>query len=232
VSLAELRREVRAAANPEAAEKSKRFFKTGPGQYSEGDIFLGIRVPVLRQIAKQFKQLSTASLFKLLQSKYHEERLLALFMLVAKFEKSENEERKNIYELYLQNTEKINNWDLVDSSAHQIVGGQLFERSRKPLLKLAKSKCLWRRRIAIIATFHFIRRDDFETTLEIAELLLQDKEDLIHKAVGWMLREVGERDHSLEVSFLEIYADTMPRTMLRYAIEKFPEIQRRRFLGK
>jgi len=172
--------------------------KIGPGEYGEGDIFLGIRVPVTRKVARKFRGLPFTQVLELLKSKYHEERLLALFMLVALFKKGNDKERKNIYDAYLDNTDTINNWDLVDGSAHQIVGGYLFERDRRPLYELAKSKSLWERRISIITTYHFIRKSDFADTLKLSEILLPDKEDLIHKAVGWMLREIGKLD--LEVA--------------------------------
>jgi 3-methyladenine DNA glycosylase AlkD len=217
-------------ADPGKAIFLQRFFKTGPGEYAEGDRFLGVTVPNQRKIARQFKVLPFPEALKLLKSKWHEERLTALFILVNQFEKGSLAEQKQIYDLYLKHTAHINNWDLVDSSAHQIVGGWLLERSRKPLYKLARSKSLWERRISIIATYHFIKQEDFKDTLAISEILLKDDEDLIHKAVGWMLREVGNRDHPLEVSFLKRHSHEMPRTMLRYAIEKFPEKLRKEFL--
>ena len=218
-------------ANPEIAEHSQRFFKTGKGEYGAGDKFLGIRVPVLRSQAKKFKHLSLQEVQRVLKSSFHEERLCALFMLVNKFAKADEAKQKTIYEMYLAHTKYVNNWDLVDSSAHQIVGGYLLERNRKPLYRLVKSKSLWERRIAIIATYHFIKRDDFTDTLDLSERLLKDPEDLIHKAVGWMLREVGKRNLSLEKAFLKQHYQKMPRTMLRYAIEKFPEQQRKKYLN-
>jgi len=217
-------------SNPEIAEHSLRFFKTGRGEYGEGDIFLGIRVPVMRKVARKFRELPLEQVHKLLKSKFHEERLLALFMLVALFKKGDDKKKKNIYDTYLGHTDYINNWDLVDSSAHQIVGGYLFERDRKRLYQLAKSKSLWERRIAMIATYTFIKKNDFEETLRLSEILLTDEEDLMHKAVGWMLREVGNRQLEVEEKFLRKHYKKLPRTMLRYAIEKFEEKKRKGYL--
>jgi len=230
VSLKDVKAQMQELSNPKIAEHSLRFFKTGPGEYGEGDIFLGIRAPVMRKVARKFKELPFEQVLKLLKSQFHEERLLALFMLVAGFKKGDEEQQKKIYEAYLSHTDFINNWDLVDSSAHQIVGGYLFERDRKPLYKLAKSKSLWERRISIIATYHFIKRDDFEDTIKLSDILLADKEDLMHKAVGWMLREIGNRALEVEEKFLRKHYKKMPRTMLRYAIEKFEEKKRKSYL--
>jgi len=216
--------------DPERAQHSQRFFKTGRGEYGAGDIFLGIRVPRLRALAKKFKQAATQDALDLLQSKYHEARLLALFLLVNQYQHADTTGKKQIYEHYLSNIEHINNWDLVDSSAAQIVGHYLFHKDAAPLEKLAKSENLWERRVAIIASYHFIRQHEFQVTLKLSEMLLHDKEDLIHKAVGWMLREVGNRSRPTEVAFLSKNYQTMPRTMLRYAIEKFPERQRQAYL--
>jgi 3-methyladenine DNA glycosylase AlkD len=195
-------------------------------------VFVGVRVPVIRRIAKEFKLLSLSEVVRLLHSKIHEERLAALAILVLQTAKGDVETRKRIYDLYLANTKYINNWDLVDLSAPQLVGAYLEDRSRRPLHRLAKSSWLWDRRISILATFHFIRLGDFDDTLRIAEMLLGDKEDLIHKAVGWMLREVGKRDQEVLETFLDKHGRIMPRTMLRYAIEKFPEKKRQEFLAK
>ena len=216
--------------NPEIADHSQRFFKTGPGEYGEGDVFRGIRVPVLRKVARQFKGVSLDTVIELLHSEYHEDRLMALFILVDKYKKKDPEQRQRIYDLYLQNTEYINNWDLVDSSAHKIVGPHLENRDRSILYKLVKSDMLWERRIAMMATFFFIHKDDFEDALNLAEILLHDEEDLIHKVVGWMLRELGKRNFDLEDGFLQQHYKEMPRTMLRYAIEKFPEDRRQAYL--
>jgi 3-methyladenine DNA glycosylase AlkD len=221
---------LRDIADPEIAEHSQRFFKTGKGEYGEGDKFLGIRVPKVRGITKQFKQLSLVETEKLLHSDYHEERLCALIILVNKMKKAEEQERRKIYEVYLDNTKYINNWDLVDTSSEHIIGSWLVNRDRSILYKLAKSDDLWERRVAVMSTFHFIKNGDFEDTLAIAELLLSDDHDLIHKAVGWMLREIGNRDRETEEKFLDKHIQTMPRTMLRYAIEKFPEDRRQYYL--
>ena len=230
VSLKEVKAHMQKLSNPKIAEHSLRFFKTGPGEYGEGDLFLGIRVPVTKKVARKFKELPVDEVLKLLKSKYHEERLLALIMLVNRFKKETDKEQKKIYEAYLSHTKYINNWDLVDGSAHQIVGGYLFERDRKPLYQLAKSKSLWERRISMIATYTFIKRDDFEDTLNLSAILLTDEEDLMHKAVGWMLREVGKKDVEVEEKFLRTHYKKMPRTMLRYAIEKFEEEKRQGYL--
>jgi len=217
-------------ANKEIAEHSQRFFKTGKGEYGESDIFLGIRVPVLRKLVNKYRGISLEEVSKLLHSKFHEERLLAVLMLVQLFKTGGDEEQNQIYCLYLENTKFINNWDLVDISAGNIVGAYLYEKDRVPLYRLVKSQNLWERRISIISTFHFIRNYDFDDTLKIAEILLNDKEDLIHKAVGWMLREVGKRELEIEEEFLQEHYMKMPRTMLRYAIEKFPETRRKMYL--
>lgn len=218
-------------ADPERAEHSARYFKTGRGQYGEGDRFLGIRVPEIRTQVKKCEAVSLADIQMLLLSVFHEERLFALLLLVRKFDKGNDQEKKAIYDLYLKHTHCVNNWDLVDSSASQIVGGYLEARDRKMLFKLVISASIWERRIAIISTFYFIRNDQFEDALKLAGHLLQDKEDLIHKAVGWMLREVGKRNVAVEKAFLRVHYKIMPRTMLRYAIEKFPEQERKKYLA-
>ena len=228
--VANIKYEMRKLANKEIAEHSLRFFKTGKGQYGEGDIFLGIRVPVLRKIAKKFRRISLAEVSKLLESKFHEERLLSILMLVNLFKSGDEDDQELIYELYCDKTDFINNWDIVDISAGNIVGAFLFEKDKAPLYRLVFSENLWERRIAIVATFYFIRNDEFDDTLKIAEILFTDKEDLIHKAVGWMLREVGKRVIEIEEEFLEEHYLKMPRTMLRYAIERFPETRRKMYL--
>lgn len=223
---------LRALANQDAAAQAHRYFKAAEGQYGAGDLFLGIRVPVVRQQVKLFKATPLAELSILLASPFHEERLCALLILVYQFEKAQDQQQRDtIYDLYMANRVHINNWDLVDTSAPFIVGGYLIGKTRKPLYKLAKSKLLWDRRIAIMATFRFIRAKDYADALALAELLLQDKEDLIHKAVGWMLREIGNRAPAVEREFLKQHHSVMPRTMLRYAIEKFPEKERQRYLS-
>jgi 3-methyladenine DNA glycosylase AlkD len=217
-------------ADPEKARVLQRFFKTGPGEYGEGDVFLGIQVPALRKLAGENPDLGEKALLVLLKSSIHEERMLSLLVLIRKYSRGSDEERKKIYDFYLANTSFINNWDLVDLSAEHVVGRFLMMAGKRPLYQLAKSKSLWERRIAIVATFHFIKQNEFSDTLRIASILLVDKEDLIRKAVGWMLREVGKRDLEAEERFLREHYRKMPRTMLRYAIERFPEEKRRRYL--
>jgi 3-methyladenine DNA glycosylase AlkD len=228
--LDEIRAKLQTLATPERAAGAQRFFKTGKGEYGEGDKFLGVTVPDLRRITRELQELPLRDVRKLLTSEWHEERVLALLILVRQFERADQPSKDAIYDAYLRSTRHINNWDLVDCSAPYIVGAHLAGRSRAPLRQLAKSSSLWERRIAIIATLHFIRRGEFDETLRIAEMLVNDRHDLIHKAVGWMLREVGSRDRAVEERFLVEHAATMPRTMLRYAIEKFPEPLRRQYL--
>ncbi len=221
---------LREHADKSDAEFLRRYFKTGPGQYGEGDRFIGVRVPATRRVARRFRDLSLPETLELLRSAIHEERFLALIILTEKYRGSTPEEQGEIYREYLNHTRFINNWDLVDTSADRIVGAHLSGRSRRPLYRLARSGLLWERRIAVMATFHFIRNGEFAETVKIAGMLLDDPEDLIHKAAGWMLREVGKRDRDVEESFLREHYRRMPRTMLRYAIEKFPEDLRRRYL--
>jgi 3-methyladenine DNA glycosylase AlkD len=208
-----------------------RFFKTGPGEYGEGDQFAGVRVPQLRRLAREFRQLPLVEAERLLQSEIHELRLVALLIWVFQAGRGDARLQQQIYDLYLANTRRVNNWDLVDLSAPQLVGAYLAKKSRRPLYRLTKSLNLWERRMAVMATFHFIRQGDFADTLRIAELLLADRADLIHKAAGWMLREIGKRDPAAEEGFLKKHSGTMPRTMLRYAIERFPEGKRRAYLA-
>lgn len=230
MSLIKLKQSLKKASNKEHAKILQRFFKTGPGEYGEGDVFIGIKVPPLRQIAKENLDLSFDEVQELLQSGIHEERLLALMILVLRYKKADEKTRGKIFKIYLKNTNRINNWDLVDLSAGEIVGAYLFDKEKDILFKLVKSKLLWERRISVIASFYFIKNNSFETTLKLSEQLLNDKHDLIHKAVGWMLREIGKRDMQVEESFLKQHYKTMPRTMLRYAIEKFPEEKRVAYL--
>lgn len=230
MTITEIRSKLSTLANNDRAEISKRFFKTGPGEYGEGDHFIGIRVPVLRKLAKEYQALPIKKAETLLQSSVHEQRQLALFILLLIYKKADEPVKKQIYDLYLKNTAYINNWDLIDVSAEHIVGAYLWDRSKKPLFNLAQSNSLWERRIAILSTFHYIKKEIFEETLKISKILLHDKEDLIHKAVGWMLREVGKRHLPTEETFLKSHYHDMPRTMLRYAIEKFPEKKRQRYL--
>ncbi|MFK7996841.1 MAG: DNA alkylation repair protein [Granulosicoccus sp.] len=226
-----LQREFRKLGDGTIAEASQRFFKTGKGQYGEGDLFLGIRVPRIRAFSKQHKGLPISEVLQILRSPYHEERLLALVMLVSLFEATDNSAlREEIYTSYLESTKYVNGWDLVDSSAHQIVGGYLLNKNRDVLVALSRSSSLWERRISIISTYHFIKMNQYNSTLLIAEKLLGDDEDLIHKAVGWMLREVGNRHRDVERQFLLKHYKDMPRTMLRYAIEKFEEQERKSFI--
>ena len=217
-------------ANPEIAQHSQRYFKTGKGEYGYGDKFLGIRVPVLRKHVKLFQDTNISNVEKLLKSKYHEVRLFSLLLMVRKFSKGDIEEQEKIYNLYLLHTKYINNWDLVDSSAPYIVGPWLYDKDRSVLYKLAYSKMLWERRISIMSTAYFIKNDQFNDTLKISNILLSDSEDLIHKAVGWMLREIGNRDIEVEEKYLKKYYKKMPRVMLRYAIEKFNKERRQAYL--
>jgi len=207
-------------------EKTTRFFKTGKGHYAEDDKFMGVTVPVLRETAKRFTCITLEEIQELLKSKINEERLLALIILVRQYEKAPNDVKKDIYEFYLNNLRNVNNWNLVDASAHLIMGAHLIDKHKDILLKLAKSEIMWERRIAIVSTWYFIRKNDLHWTFKIAEMLLNDKHDLIHKAVGWMLREAGKRDQNQLIYFLNQYTPLMPRTMLRYSIEKFPKHQR------
>ncbi|MCU7844937.1 MAG: DNA alkylation repair protein [Candidatus Thiodiazotropha sp. (ex Monitilora ramsayi)] len=227
---AELKKILKDIADPAIAAHSQKFFKTAPGEYGEGDIFLGIRVPILRHQAKRFKQIPLKETEQLLTSPYHEVRLCALLILVEKYEHGDSNEREDIYRLYMKNIRYVNNWDLVDSSAPQIVGAHLYHTGKQTLFKLAASSCIWEKRISIMSTLYFIRHKQFDITLDLSEKLLNDKEDLIHKAVGWMLREIGNRDGRVKRAFLKKHYTAMPRTMLRYAIEKFPEKERKRYL--
>ncbi len=230
MAIDEIRTRLRKLGSKERAKVSQRFFKTGPGEYGEGDIFLGIKVPDLRKLAREYRHIPLKEVRQLLKSPIHEERVFALILLVQTYAKGNQSEQERIYELYLKHTRFVNNWDLVDTSAEHIVGHFLVNRSKEPLFGLAQSPVLWERRIAIMSTFHFIKRHEFAQTLKISKMLLSDAEDLIHKAVGWMLREVGKRDLQTEEGFLKRYYRKMPRTMLRYAIERFPEPKRQRYL--
>ncbi|MDO6718996.1 DNA alkylation repair protein [Psychrosphaera sp. 1_MG-2023] len=220
-------------ASPEIANTSQRFFKTQKGQYGEGDHFYGIRTATLRAVAKQCKSMTIPKVFELLNHEYHETRMVAVFILVERYQKSKiDTDKQTIADLYIQHSQKVNNWDLVDSSAYKILGPQLHGKDTAVLYELAQSCNLWQRRIAIITTLYFIKQDDYADTLALAEILLHDKEDLMHKAVGWMLREIGNRNKSVEVAFLDKYHKTMPRTMLRYAIEKFTPQERQHYMKK
>jgi 3-methyladenine DNA glycosylase AlkD len=217
-------------ADPQRALILQRFFKTGPGEYGEGDIFVGIRVPDIRRLVKEYQSLPLPATLRLLRSPIHEARLLALLILVQATRCGDGALQAHICDTYLQNTRFINSWDLVDLSAPQIVGPQLKQLGQDRLRRLAVSPLLWDRRISIMSTFHLIKKGEFSETLQVGELLLHDPEDLIHKAVGWMLREVGKRDQKIGESFLKAHYTIMPRTMLRYAIERFPEDLRQRYL--
>ena len=226
----DIQKRLKSLAVKKHAAVSQRFFKTGPGEYGEGDVFIGIRVPVLRKLAREYSGLPVGQIAILLRSQIHEERLLALLLLVGAFSKGNERTKESIYEMYLKNTGYINNWDLVDSSAEHIVGSYLMDKSKTVLYRLAESDNLWERRISMMSTFHFIKRHEFAETLKIAKILLFDRHDLIHKATGWMLREIGKRHLQTEEQFLKEHYKDMPRTMLRYAIEKFPEEKRQRYL--
>lgn len=222
-------------ASLEVAATSARFFKTGSGQYGEGDRFIGVRVPMVRQVAREFRDLNLCAVKHLLESDIHEERLLALLVLVGKLKKCTPETQYEIFDFYLTHTTRVNNWDLVDSSAPAIVGGYLLDKPaklRKVLDRLARSVDLWERRIAIVATQRLIRDDQLDDTLRISQQLLKDQHDLIHKAVGWMLREVGQRHEPTLAAFLTAHSATMPRTMLRYAIEHYTPDARRVWMVK
>lgn len=220
-----------ALASEEAAVVSRRYFKTGEGEYGAGDTFIGVRTPQIRALIREMAAMPLTEVKKLLASKVHEARMLALLVMVRQYERGDLVQRERLFELYRDRMRHVNNWDLVDSSAAQIVGAHLHDGDRSLLDELAASKSLWHRRIAIIATAWFIKRGEYDDTLRIAETLLGDSEDLIHKAVGWMLREVGEKDLAVELRFLDTHSARMPRTMLRCAIEKFPEELRRKYLG-
>jgi len=232
MNLAELKRELSGAADPAKAKILAGFFKTGKGEYGEGDKFLGLQVPVQRKAAKKFFGLSRNDLEQLLSSKIHEYRLTALLILVDQYGRGDEKKKKEIFDFYLGHLKSANNWDLVDLSAPNIVGDYLLGRDRKILYRLARSKNLWERRVAMVATYAFIRQRDLDDVFKIAETLLDDKHDLIHKAVGWMLREAGKKNERKLENFLAKYGSKMPRTMLRYAIEKFPEKKRKFYLVK
>lgn len=236
ITLTALKKALHSYYDEERSEHSKRFFKTGPGEYGEGDQFIGMSTPEVQKVAKEYISLPLSELEKLLHSKVHEERTVSLLIMTERFRKKDSAEKKEIFELYLRNTSWINNWDLVDITAPTIVGEFLLDKNndknRNLLYKLARSVSLWERRISIVSTLTFIRNGQFEDTLKISEMLLHDDHDLIHKATGWMLREVGKRDQETEESFLRKYHKIMPRTMLRYAIERFPENLRKKYMEK
>ena len=224
--------ELDAAADPERARHLQRFFRTGPGEYGEGDRFLGLRVPQVRAFARRHRELPLPDLAEVLASPFHEHRQAALFVLADRYRRAAPADQEAIAGFYLQHLAAVNSWDLVDGSAPHILGAHLLTRSRAVLYELARSGHLWRQRVAVLATFRFIRAGQFDDTLRLAELLRDHPHDLIHKAVGWMLREVGKRDQAVEERFLERHAARMPRTMLRYAIERFDPQRRRRYLQR
>jgi 3-methyladenine DNA glycosylase AlkD len=226
----DIQADLKRISTPKDAEFLQRFFKTGEGQYGYGDRFRGIRVPASREVVRNHPDVTLETAVELLASEFHEDRLVALMFMVRLYKNGDSRQREAVYKSYLANTARINNWDMVDSSAEWIVGWHLMEKNRKPLYRLAASKNLWERRIAILSTFYFIKHDQFDETFAIAERLLTDREDLIHKAVGWMIREVGNRDGEAARKFLRRHYSKMPRTMLRYAIEKFPESERQSYL--
>lgn len=230
VNFSSAKKRLREFADRDRAKFLLRFFKTGPGDYAEGDRFLGMRVPDVRRVAREFRSLSIGDCRALLASKWHEERLLALVILSNRFARSSDSEREAIYRLYLASTARINNWDLVDVSAPKIAGAYLMDRDRAVLRRLARSRSVWERRIAIMATHQFIRSGEFDDTIRIVQSLLGDPHDLIHKASGWMLREIGKRDRAVLEAFLRKHAPKMPRTMLRYAIERLPARVRKSYL--
>ena len=225
-------RELKALGHAETAASLQRFFKTGKGHYAEGDVFLGLKVPDTRAVAKAHASLTSHEIEKLLHSRYHEARLIALLIMVRAHKKGDESTREQLHRLYLSNTRYVNNWDLVDLSAEHLVGAHLGPGQHALLTRLARSKLLWERRIAMLATFHFIKQGYFSETLRVARILLHDEHDLIHKAAGWMLREVGKRDQGVEESFLAEHCREMPRTMLRYSIERFPPLLRARYMRR
>lgn len=222
--------DLRSQSSQEKAKILQRFFKTGAGEYGEGDIFIGVTVPKIRSICKKYKDVSYDVIHNLLSSPIHEERLLALLICVFKYEKGDGQIRKKVYDLYLQNTKQINNWDLVDLSCVKIVGHFLLDKPKDDLYRLVRSENLWERRIAIVSTWRFIKDGFLDETIKISESLLSDKESLIHKAVGWMLREVGKKNLDILETFLKRHYQNIPRTTLRYAIERFPEPNRKMYL--
>ncbi len=224
-------RDLLALADKKKAAFFPSFFKTGKGQYGEGDVFIGVTVPQTRSIAKKYRKLSLKEIDRLLKDKRHEVRLCVLLVLVDQFQRAEGIDRKTIYQFYLDHLEWVNNWDLVDLSSYKIVGEYLLDKDRTVLRKMARSKHLWTERVAIVSTFAFIRKGELQDTFEIAEILLEHPHDLLHKAVGWMLREAGKRNEVALKRFLDENAMVMPRTMLRYAIEKFDERERKRYLA-
>jgi 3-methyladenine DNA glycosylase AlkD len=228
----EVKKEIKKFADPERAKNAQRYFKTGKGQYGYGDVFLGLSVPLQRKIAKKFEGLPLSEIKKLISSKIHEHRFIALIILLSQYQKGTASDKKSIVNFYLKNKKYINNWDLVDTSAPRILGDWFLNKEKSFLYKMAKSKNIWDRRIAILSTFWFIKHNRFEDSIKLARILLSDKHDLIHKAVGWMLREMGKRSETELEAFLDKNYRLMPRTMLRYAIERLPEKKRLYFMHR
>lgn len=234
MSALQVQKDLQAFADPEKAIILSRFFKTGKGEYGEGDQFIGVKVPEQRKVAQKHKDISLKEVEQLLKNPIHEYRLTALLILTYKFPKSSPLEKEEIIKFYLKNTSYINNWDLIDLSAPKLLGAYLLDKpsQRKILYQLAKSKSIWENRISMLATYTFIKNHDYSDTVKIAEILLHHEHDLIHKAVGWMLREVGNIEQKPEEDFLKKHYKTMPRTTLRYAIEKFSETKRKFYMQK
>jgi 3-methyladenine DNA glycosylase AlkD len=227
--LEELRKELQKLSNKKRAAAMQKFFKTAEGEYAFGDVFIGLTVPQSRQLAIKYKDLAFEDLYKLIRSEVHEERLIALLIMVHNFKADEMLQRR-IYEFFMKNIKFVNNWDLVDLASDKIVGGYLIDKPKAVLYKLANSKNMWERRIAMVATYNFIKNEMYDDAISIAEKLVEDENDLIQKAVGWMLREVGKRNKSIEEAFLKKHYKTMGRTALRYSLEKFPETSRKAYM--
>ncbi|XOU94850.1 MAG: DNA alkylation repair protein [Candidatus Kerfeldbacteria bacterium] len=228
----QLIKELKKLGNKTRALHSQRFFKTGRGEYGEGDIFLGIIMPVQRELTLKYLDLSLVDIQKLINSKIHEHRMVGLLIVTYRFKKANDKEKESLFKFYIKNSKKINNWDLVDVTCHKVVGVYLFDKKRDLLFRWARSNNLWEKRLSIISTAFFISRNDLDDTYKISKILLKDDHDLIHKAVGWMLREAGKRDKQRLVRYLDQYANKMPRTMLRYSIEKFTPKERKYFMNK
>lgn len=226
----ELQDELNGHEDPARAVHAQRFFKTGKGQYGEGDIFIGLRVPLTRKICKKYKDLPVGEIEKLLESPIHEHRLAAVIIMTESAKRANDVLRKALYDLYLRRTDRINNWDIIDISCREVVGGYLIDKPRDILYWLARSQQMWERRIAVISTAAFIAQNDLNDTFKISKILLTDKEDLIHKATGWMLREAGKKDEAKLKEFLDEHATVMPRTMLRYSLERLQPVDRARYM--
>lgn len=227
-----IKKELKKLADKEKAVQLARFFKTGKGQYGEGDIFIGIKVPEQRKIAKLFSDTGLSEIEKLIDDPIHECRLTALLILIEKYKKSDESEKQIIVQFYLNKTSRINNWDLVDLSSPRIIGNHYFDKDRTVLYNLVKGGSLWEQRIAVVSTYYFIKRNDFQDILNFSEMLLGHKHDLIHKATGWMLREAGKMDESVLISFLDKHYRSMPRTMLRYSLEKLNDMDKLKYMAK